>query len=94
MAVDKSIGLGLSKCTVFSNGLEIEENNGLEFENRKRMRSGTETNNIMDVEGVLSGKETHGDMSLNKETIFSESDYIVTTTSELATLAVQASQGL
>lgn len=38
------------------------------------MRSGSEINNIMDVEGVLSGKETHGDMSLNKGTVFSETD--------------------
>lgn len=35
MTADKNIGLGLSNCNVISTGLDIEENIGLEFKNRK-----------------------------------------------------------
>lgn len=94
MIVDKSTGLGLPNYRAISNGLDTEENSGLEIEDRKRRRSGTEINNIMDVEGVFNDVEPQGIFSQHKETAFSEVDYAVTIVSDLATPAKQASQAL
>lgn len=94
MTVDKSLGLGLPAYKAISNGLDTEENNGLEIEDRKRRRSGSETHNIMNVEGVLSEVEPQGNLYQHKEIAFSEMDYAVPTVSALATPAKQASQAL
>lgn len=71
-------------------GPEIEEDNGLMLEDRKR-RSGALINETMDTKGGLKTLEFTENTGLPQGAVFSDSDFSATTQKDLATLAEQAS---
>lgn len=77
-----------------SDGLEVEETSEMGIENRKRMRSGSESGTIMDVEYSLIRSELADGNISQKETEISGTDFLATNNSVLATLAMQASRPL
>lgn len=86
--------LGPANYMQLADGLEAQENDGLDIEDRKRRRSGLESNTVMDVEGAFSKSDNEGRLRLQQDTVFSDVDYTVTSNNSLATLAVQASHPL
>lgn len=87
-----NVGPSVFKC--ISNGLEMEEVDGLDIEDRKRRRSGSEIKGIMDVENVLSSNEYIDEVVLHLDAAISGKDFSATTNPVLATLAMQASRTL
>lgn len=77
--------------SLISNGLYIEEEVGLNIEERKRKRIGPISNTTMDTDDKLSDKGRSDDLEQHKEALFSEIDYTVSNKNGLATLAGQAS---
>lgn len=86
--------MGPTNYMQLADGLEAQENDGLDIEDRKRRRRGLESNTVMDVEGAFSKSDNEGRLRLQQDTVFSDVDYTVTTNNSLATLAVQASHPL
>lgn len=82
---------GLGQKFVEEHGLEIEENVGLDIEDRKRRRSGPESKGVMDTDenmillGYMKGIN-------NTEAELSILDCAASTSKEMATPVMQASQ--
>lgn len=89
-----SHGAGPKTLIQFTNGLEIEEDAGLDVEERKRKRIGPPTKATMDISDSLPSLEQIKNMEQYKEAVFSEQDYTGSNNNDLATLVVQASRPL
>lgn len=79
---------------LLSIGLEEVETDGLELNDRKRPRSDSEKEVIMDVDASLRNITKTGGNVSQKETEISGMDFLATTDTDLATLARQASRPL
>lgn len=62
--------LGPANYMQLADGLEAQENDGLDIEDRKRRRSGLESNTVMDVEGHFLNQTTKGDFVYNRILFF------------------------
>lgn len=78
---------GTKSIIYLSNGLDLEEDHGLDLDERKRKRTGPLSKNAMDTDEGLpiinQGKNT----GLSQDAVLSETDCIATSSSNLATLA-------
>lgn len=74
------------------NGPGEDESIGLNLEGRKRSRTGHETHNTMDTDGVMQITGLAATKNTLKETTLSTVDCVVTNQTDMAELARQASQ--
>lgn len=86
--------IGPNRFNTIANGLEVEETDGLLLEDRKRRRSGLESEVVMEVDNILPRLGYIEEVVALKGTVISGTDSIETKKNDLATLAAQASRPL
>lgn len=85
---------GPQSFSQITNGLYEEEEDGLDFEERKRKRNGPSSKTPMDTDDTLIGEEQGNKSVQIEENVFSNAEYTSSNRNVLATLAVQASRPL